>query len=39
MNEWILAGLVIAGSVIAMGGGSWIVSSFSRKKGPPTPKA
>ena len=39
MNEWILAGLVIAGSVIAMGGGRWVVNPMAVEKSPPTPKA
>ena len=35
MNEWILGGIVIAGSVLALGGGSWVMSTLNRKKTPP----
>ena len=38
MNEWILAGIVIVGSVLALGGGSWVVNAIARKKNDPTPK-
>ena len=31
MNEWILVGIVIIGSVLALGGGSWIMGSLARK--------
>jgi len=33
MNEWLLAGIVVVGSVIALGGGSWIMSALFRKPG------
>ena len=32
MNEWVLVGLVLTGTVIALGGGGWIMSVFNRKK-------
>lgn len=32
MNEWILVGIVIAGTVLALGGGGWVVSTISRHK-------
>jgi len=32
MNEWILAGIVVAGSVLALGGGSWVMSTLFRSK-------
>lgn len=35
MNEWMLAGIVVVGSVLALGGGSWIVSLLHRKNGNP----
>jgi len=25
MNEWVLAGVVVIGSVLALGGGSWLL--------------
>jgi len=33
MNEWLLAGIVVVGSVIALGSGSWIMSVLFRKPG------
>ncbi len=35
MNEWILVGIVVIGSVLALGGGSWIVNSITRRKDSP----
>ena len=35
MNEWILVGIVVVGSVLALGGGSWVVSAINRRKMPP----
>lgn len=32
MNEWVLAGLVVVGSIIALGGGSWLMKSIFSKK-------
>lgn len=32
MNEWIMAGLVVVGTILAMGGGGWIVSLLFRKR-------
>ena len=31
MNEWMLVGIVIVGTVIALGGGSWIMSLLRGK--------
>jgi len=31
MNEWILAGVVVVGTVFLLGGGGWIMSILSRK--------
>ena len=31
MNEWILAGIVIVGSILALGAGSWVMSAINRK--------
>jgi|TARA_Y100000034_G_scaffold17181_1_gene18736 hypothetical protein len=35
MNEWMLVGLVILGTVILLGGGGWLAKALSRsdKKG------
>ena len=30
MNEWILAGVVIVGSIVALGAGSWVMSIISK---------
>ena len=38
MNEWILVGIVIVGSVLAVGGGSWVVSAISRRNKGNVPK-
>ena len=35
MNEWVLAGIVVVGSILALGGGSWIVSLIHRKTNTP----
>jgi hypothetical protein len=35
MNEWVLVGIVVIGSVLALGGGSWVMSAISRKKDGP----
>ena len=35
MNEWVLFGIVVIGSVLALGGGSWIVGRLGRKKEDP----
>ncbi len=35
MNEWILAGIVVIGSVLALGGGSWIMSALRKRDVPP----
>ena len=35
MNEWILVGIVIVGTVFVLGGGSWLWSVVSRKTAPP----
>jgi len=32
MNEWVLVGLVVVGTVLALGGGSWLMSTIFRKK-------
>ena len=39
MNEWLLVGIIIVISVLALGGGGWIMSAISRKNRPPTPKS
>ena len=36
MNEWMLAGVVVVGTVVALGGGGWLVSTLRGKK--PTTK-
>ena len=35
MNEWLLVGIIVVGSVLALGGGGWIMSAISRKKADP----
>ena len=35
MNEWILVGIVVVGSILALGGGGWIVSAIARRRGIP----
>ena len=30
MNEWILAGVVIVGSIVALGAGSWLMNVIGR---------
>mgnify|MGYP001605044793 CR=1 FL=1 len=35
MNEWILVGIIVVGSVLALGGGTWIMSAISRRNKPP----
>ena len=35
MNDILLAGLVIAGTVLVLGGGGWVMSVLSRKKNGP----
>lgn len=35
MNEWILVGIIIVGSVLALGGGSWVMSALHKKNIPP----
>ena len=30
MNEWIMAGVVIVGSIVALGAGSWVMSIISK---------
>lgn len=32
MNEWVLTGIVVVGTVIALGGGGWIVNNVIRRK-------
>ena len=39
MNEWVLAGIVVVGSVLALGGGSWVMSKLGGGKGNNAPKA
>ena len=36
MNEWMLVGLVVLGTAVTLGGGSWLVNTFRGKKQPPT---
>lgn len=31
MNEWVLVGIVVVGSVLALGGGGWVMSKLTRK--------
>lgn len=38
MNEWILVGVVVVGTILAVGGGGMIWSAISRKTNTP-PKA
>jgi len=35
MNEWVLVGLVVVGSVLALGGGGWVMNVLTRKKDAP----
>jgi hypothetical protein len=35
MNEWVIAGIVIVGTLVAGGGGAWISSLFRKKPAPP----
>lgn len=32
MNEWVLAGIVAVGTILLMGGGSWVIGSLTHKK-------
>ena len=34
-NEWILVGIIIVVSVLALGGGSWFLSVLRNRKGIP----
>ena len=36
MNEWMLGGIVVVGTIVALGGGSWIVNTLRGKKGAST---
>ena len=35
MNEWLLVGIVVMGSVLALGGGTWVVNAIAHKKADP----
>lgn len=37
MNEWVIAGIVVVGTLLAAGGGGLITNAFRKKT--PTPKA
>ena len=32
MNEWMLVGIVVVGTIVAIGGGSWIMSVLRGNK-------
>jgi len=32
MNEWVLVGIIVTGSILALGGGSWVMSTLARRK-------
>ena len=34
MNEWMLGGLVVVGTVLALGGGGWILRVLGGRKDP-----
>ena len=36
MNEWVLGGLVVVGTIVALGGGSWIMNTLRGGKGKTT---
>ena len=38
MNEWVLVGIVVVGTIAALGGGSWIMSVLKGGKDKPTSK-
>ncbi len=38
MNDWVVAGIAVLGTVAALGGGSWIVNLFRGKGSRPAPK-
>lgn len=38
MNEWILAGVVIVGSIVALGAGSWVMNVINRSSKKDNPK-
>jgi len=33
MNEWVLVGVIVVGSIIALGGGGWIMRILTRTPG------
>ena len=39
MNEWMLGGLVVVGTLIALGGGGWLVNILRRGGKETPPKA
>lgn len=32
MNEWVLGGLVVAGTIVVLGGGSWIMGAIRGRR-------
>ena len=35
MNEWMLGGLIVVGTIVVLGGGSWLVKAVRGVKGKP----
>ena len=39
MNEWLLVGIVVVGTILVLGGGSWLMRVLGGGKRDTTPKA
>ena len=37
MNDYLFAGVLVLGTIVLLGGGSWVMGVINRKKQPPKP--